>query len=69
MKCQRQAVFRRFWPGTEPDLVCEVHARDSKKILEAMGFELQLIRLVPEVDETCCCSGTSQVVRKQDPSR
>jgi len=63
MKCKRQAVFRRFWPGTEPDLVCEVHARDSAKVMEALGFPLKLIRLVPEVEETCCCEEkTSQEI-------
>ena len=63
MKCQRQAVFRRFWPGTEPDLVCEVHARASAKVIEALGMKLQLIRIIPEVDDTCCCEqGTSQEI-------
>lgn len=60
-KCNNRATFRRFWPGSEPDMVCLDHAVDSKAISQAMGFHLHMEPIgYPDDDEVerpmCCCS-------------
>jgi hypothetical protein len=69
-KCQKLATIRRFWPGSEPDLICVDHAEDSERIADAMGFHLHMEPIgysasagVPAAFPTCCCSkGFSQTV-------
>lgn len=72
-KCENLAVVRRFWPGQEPDVVCLLHAHDSKEVADAMGFSLHLEPIgysvggakLPDFSEfpTCSCNkGFSQRV-------
>lgn len=68
-RCQNLANVRRYWPGSEPDLVCVDHAMDSERIAKAMGFTLRLepvgysVGSLPAEFPTCCCSkGFSQTI-------
>ena len=39
-RCPRPATHRIFWPGKEPNRMCEAHALHAKAIADAMGFHL-----------------------------
>lgn len=54
--CEKPAAFRRYWPGREPDLVCEEHAEDSKAIVEALGLRLALEPLEGTDWRDCVCT-------------
>jgi hypothetical protein len=34
-KCENIATVRRYWPGSDPDLVCVEHAEDSQRIAQS----------------------------------
>ena len=69
-KCKEMGAVRRYWPGEEPDTVCILHADDSQKIANAMGFALRLELIsysvggdIPAEFPTCACSkGFSQTI-------
>ena len=69
-KCENRAAIRRYWPGSNPDLICVDHAEDSKRIADAMGFPLVLEPIgysatggIPDEIPPCCCdAGYSQKI-------
>ncbi len=74
--CGELGVFRRYWPGEEPDIVCVEHAEDSRKIANAMGFPLVMEPIgygvsdpVPaEFPECACHKGHPQEIHTGQPA-
>ena len=70
-RCQELGAVKRYWPGREPDIVCILHATDTKKIADALGIVIPLEMLsyrlgdeLPDEEPKCSCSkGRVQEVR------
>lgn len=60
-KCQEPGCIERCWPGRDPDIVCVLHAEDSKKVADAMGFHLPM-RPVGGINACACSKGRPQAV-------
>ena len=37
-KCNKPALARVYWPGSEPSPMCSEHCADAERIAEAMGL-------------------------------
>lgn len=49
-ECKAVAIWRVFWPGQGPRLMCEEHALKARAVAETMGFYLHIEAfLAPEV--------------------
>lgn len=48
--CPNRAAFRYTWTGTRESLLCEDCAPRALQVASALGFELELIALDPELE-------------------
>ena len=64
MRCQGAPTYLRFWPGSPPDLVCDLHAEDTRAVCQALGMATAsaLLRVDSELNaealegEVCACA-------------
>lgn len=41
-ECEAVPLWRVFWPGQGPRLMCETHALKARAVAEAIGFYLHI---------------------------
>lgn len=46
--CENKAAYRFTWPGRDEAGICEDHVEWLEKVVDAMGFPLQVIPLEPQ---------------------
>lgn len=58
-QCQGEVTHIRFWPGQDPDFVCDDHADDTRAIATALDHPITLIPVVAagaEGEKECACT-------------
>src|SRR5687768_398867 len=48
LACEAPAAYRYTWPGRDESFICEGCAPQLKRVADAMGLHVQLIRIIPE---------------------